>query len=605
MNKTLSLLMGAVWLLLPLNTIAQENTPKWKIELDNKAQWMRILPTGNVLVSTNLSLHCINPQTQQIIWENKDVGTVEEESFVEITGSPYAMYESTNGLKAFKTQTAIVDIISGRVVYSTQGSNISIREKTVLPELGAILLEIKQDKKVMLNLVEVESGKERWRMDLPDRKTGISLGALKQSISSAFTASPVVDSENNILFPDEKILKRLDARTGKVLWQNENEKSVGRLTFSDDGATVFVGSGKRIKAITVADGKEIWKDPLKISSEFKMFIPSSDNQMYVVTEFSITKIDYLTGKQTWKKAYDFARPFQSLRFTESGMLIFGSDEKTSAFEYVSFAGTEIWKRPYTTDRPVVSFELTPRGLLFANEEEANMIDLKTGDDTIWKKRIKLKGRPVTYIDNSLALIYAEKRLYRVNLENLQYELVNEDIQFKGADEDAQRIEVLKTGYLLSSQQNLVLVGTDGKIIYSRYYKPLSAGGTAGKILGAAAKVYATATNMETVQDPNRPNTMQIQRSEKGDRRVSEINDIIANRKKSFATQEYAFIMTRVEDGENKRAGMVKVDKATGEEKGKIVLKTQDPIYSVDEPTGQLFIVVNGVVKGCEVASFGL
>ena len=64
-------------------------------------------------------------------------------------------------------------------------------------------------------------------------------------------------------------------------------------------------------------------------------------------------------------------------------------------------------------------------------------------------------------------------------------------------------------------------------------------------------------------------------------------------------------MTRVEDGENKRVGMVKVDKRTGEEKGKIVLKTLDPIFDVDYVTGQLFTLLNGTVSGSEFFCYKL
>src|ERR1043165_6249190 len=113
------------------------------------------------------------------------------------------------------------------------------------------------------------------------------------------------------------------------------------------------------------------------------------------------------------------------------------------------------------------------------------------------------------------------------------------------------------------------------------------------------QVYATASNLEATQDPNRPNTVNIQRSKRGDDIVHGIGDVIANRKKSFQSQDALYILTRVEDGAMKRVGMVKVNKNTGNEEGRIVLKTLDPMYQVDSATGNLFVIVNGGVSGAE------
>ena len=564
---------------------------------------MKILPTGDVLVSTNTGLVSITPETKAIAWELKDIGEISEETFVDVPNTPFATLDANNPLKGLKQQTYIINYSTGKVIYNTKDQGVSIQEKTPLLNIGALLLQLKQDKSFFLALVDIESGTERWRMPLENKKGGIGLGALKQSIASMLDAEAMTDSDNNILYPDDKILKRLDGNSGKVLWSVANEKSVGRLTLSDDGKTVYVGAGRKIVALAVDSGKELWKEPVKISGEFKMFADGGENQMLVITDAEINKVDKTTGQPSWKKAFTLTRPFVSFQWVKNNILAFGTDEKTSSFDLIDQDGKSAWKRSYETDMPVVSFEVLPRGILFANAEEANIIDLATGDDTIWKKRIKLKGSPVTYIDEKIGLVYAEKKLYAIDMNTLQYKLLNEEIKFEGKDEDAQQIELVPSGYLLSSQQNMVLVSPEGRILYSKYFKAVSLGGTTGKILGAAAKVYATTQTLEAKQTA--PNTITIQRSEKGDAIVGGINDLIATRKKSFASQTANYIMTYVEDGAVKSAGLVKVDKNTGDVKNKITLKTQDPIYAVDPPSGQMFVITNGLAKGCELASFEL
>jgi outer membrane protein assembly factor BamB len=602
-KKIVVLCFAALLTMLWMNGFANDE-PKWKVSLPKKADWIKITAAGTVIVSTNSTLIAIDPAKQDKVWEIKDAGSIDQEKYTEIPGTTFAIYESSNALKSLKTQTTIIDYITGRIIYNNLEADVTIVDKTPLLEIGAILLEIKQSKKIMLALVNIESGKELWKFDLPNRKTGFGLAALKQAVKSMMDAVPVADKDGNILFPDDKILQRIDAQTGKILWTKENEKSVGRLNFSDDGNVIYVGSGRKIMGIKLTDGSEIWKDPLKINGEFKMFIPTKDAKMYVVTSAEINLIDEATGKAAWKKPAEFDLPFTSLRFTDNGLLVFGGDDKTSMFDYIGFDGNKLWKRAYKTDKPVVSYDLTPKGILFANIEEANMIDLKTGDDTIWKKRIKLKGSPVTYIGDKISLVYADQKLYRINMETVAYELIAEDIKFKGSEEDVQRIELRDNGYLLSSQQNMWLITPEGKVAYSVYYKPASIG-TLGKVVGVLGQVYATTSNIETVQDPNRPNTVVIQRSQKGDDIVHGIGSVIANRKNSFQSQDASYMMTRVEDGDAKRVGMVKVDKNTGAEKGKVVLKSLDPVYEADYVTGNLYVVVNGVSSGAEFSCYGL
>lgn len=584
------------------NNDPKNDEAKWKIALDKKADWLKVTSAGIVIVATNTALVAIDPAKQAKIWEIPG-SSLEEEKFMEIEGTSFAIYESTTPV-GLKTQTTIIDYFTGRVIYNSGEANVSILGKTPLLEIGAILLEIKQDKKAMLSLIDIQSGKENWRMDLPDRKTGFNLGALKQSIKSAMDAEPVADIEGNILYPDDKKLHRLDAKTGTKLWSKEYEKSVGRLNFSDDGKVIYVGSGKFIGALSLADGKDIWKNAVKISGEFKMFIPSKDNKMYCVTSSQIQLIDQASGTPSWKKPVELDQSFIELRFAEKGMVVLGGDDKTSTFDYIGFDGNSLWKRSYRTDKPVVDFGIVSKGILFANEEEANMIDLNTGDDSIWKKRIKLKGRPVTFLNDKIGLIYADQKLYRVNLSDVTYQLVAEEIKFKGSDEDVQRIEIRENGYLLSSQQNAWLIAPDGKVVYSKFYTPASVG-TAGKILGVMGQVYATTSNLEATQDPSKPNTVTIQRSQRGDDMVHGIGTVIANRKNSFQSQDALYILTRVEDGTVKRVGMVKVNKNTGNEEGRIVLKTLDPIYQVDYATGNLFVIVNGTVSGAEFSCFGM
>ena len=59
-------------------------------------------------------------------------------------------------------------------------------------------------------------------------------------------------------------------------------------------------------------------------------------------------------------------------------------------------------------------------------------------------------------------------------------------------------------------------------------------------------------------------------------------------KATSATENYQFILTRLDDG----AGLAKVNKNTGEKEEEILLKDKKPTYEVDEFSGTLYYQAN-------------
>ncbi|MFN7491757.1 MAG: hypothetical protein ACK5RG_02465, partial [Cyclobacteriaceae bacterium] len=70
--------------------------PQWKLSFESKAKWITLTSTGTVVVATNSALIGIDPDKQQKIWEVKALDQIDKASFVEIEGTSFAMYESTN-----------------------------------------------------------------------------------------------------------------------------------------------------------------------------------------------------------------------------------------------------------------------------------------------------------------------------------------------------------------------------------------------------------------------------------------------------------------------------------------------------------------------------
>jgi hypothetical protein len=55
-----------------------------------------------------------------------------------------------------------------------------------------------------------------------------------------------------------------------------------------------------------------------------------------------------------------------------------------------------------------------------------------------------------------------------------------------------------------------------------------------------------------------------------------------------AAGQYAYMLTEIEEGKNKGAGLVAVNLASGETEGQVLIKSKEPEYVVDEVTGRVF-----------------
>ncbi len=599
--------------------------PTWSASLDGNVKWLKQTSTGLLIAYSNKGLVGLDPESHKIVWQTKwdnSLGDLLASSpltangFQEIEGSPYARLQEDSDNALLKSHTSIIDYTTGREVFSSKGKPIKIYDNYPMFGIGAILLQIREAKKDYLTLLDVATGQERWRIELFGLKHGtlgtmVSFVKKREGINQ--NAAPVLDKDGNILYPQGEMLSRLDGKTGATLWKAKFDERVGRLEFSQNGEVVYAGAGKYIMGHSLASGATVWKDPYKVPGTFKYFVPLSNNTLLVVTESGITRIDEASGKSVWKKPNYVDLSLQRVEFMPTGMLVLSSSDKESKFDFIDYNGKDLWRKPYETDKPVTTYELTEKGLLFANAEEANVIDWTDGRDDIWKRRIKLRGTPVVSVDreHSAMLIYSNDKLYTVSLNDLSNKLLAEEIKFRGKDEDVQVIETRKEGYLLSSNQNVWFVSFDGKTTFNKFYREVGAGKRALAIVGQVASTYGAVAGAVNMSNQMSMGTYNALNGDKGaansnfrsvdsnimmmkastDANMAFTNMLAKRHKATFATNDALFILTGVEEGGIKRTGLMKINKDTGAEMAKMLLKDQQPVYVVDDATNSLYVIV--------------
>ena len=602
-------------------TAAQIQAPEWSLDVGGAVEWMKQAETGTIVTygtkkalgSAN-QLVGIDPVTHKIAWtydlpKATAILKMEPEALQFIPDSPYMVITRPAGITGEAID--IVDYITGESVYKSE--NIKIDNQTPMFKLGAMLLEYRKDKVAYIGLLDLKQKKELWNVSLGKRS---GLKGFLMATSDLFTVpKPMLDKDNNLLFPSENSLYRINSKTGVVIWKIETDDKLGKLETSDNGEVVYYGGGRKINGATLADGKGVWKDPFKVPGDFKYFVPMTGNTLLVVTEGGVTRIDEATGQSVWKKPNYVNLPLMDVRFLKQGMLILSSSDSKSQFDYIDYGGKDIWKNPYKADKPVIDFQITPKGILYANAEEADVISLEKGDNDVWKKRIKVKKRPVLGFDNAnnKMLLYTNDKLYSIDLNDVSYKLLAEDINFRGNDEDVRNIETRAGGYVLSSNQNIWKIDFEGKKVYGNFYREAGSAkrllGNLGSLAASVGTVYLAASSTVNVasgvtnsvmgndqvanRDLNRAGN-QLQ----GAAVAYELSPAFASmamqrNKATIVTKDVFCTLTAIEvEGSVKRSGMVKVSKDSGAELGRILLKDLTPVYIQDDVDGVMYVIVD-------------
>jgi hypothetical protein len=195
-------------------------------------------------------------------------------------------------------------------------------------------------------------------------------------------------------------------------------------------------------------------------------------------------------------------------------------------------------------------------------------------------------------------IYADGNFYRFDPQKGEYNIVAANIRFKGK-EDPTEVEVFDHGFLVRSDQNMLMIDEAGKEIYN-LYKPAPDKSTFGKIVAitagvaSAAMAAGTSARAGMIKGSSGPfMTLEQNRAYENNMQASNSFGAAASGmfaeagkrfKATFDTRDFTTILTE----ENRAKSLVVVDKKTGTDIRNVVINDKEPDYSVDE-VGRLII----------------
>jgi hypothetical protein len=428
--------------------------------------------------------------------------------------------------------------------------------------------------------------------------------------------TPLVLSDG-IIIPTTKGLMKVDMDSGNVLWENEL-KYIGWMVTDASEKEIYAFAATSNKKNTKiyklnANGSSAWADEKKVKGGISNFeiLPQGLAVVSDVAdtgkkglaklaatkaESKITLLSAATGDDLWEKAPKTKGYVQHFYIMDDGIL-FGIRE--GGINKVSYDGKPLFKKPLKTGENILTMATTSQGLIYITSEDANIVNLETGDQ-VWKKPLKFKRANLVNSDydkkNDRFLIAADEKLYSIDANSGTSELLME-ADFEGK-EDPTSIEVRDSGILLASDQNMMLVDRDGKSSWQEYKRPPGKSAFGAVLAGAVALASAAASASASYQASGERNVIG-QYTARGDRlnnmsdnmdgiTSASVQEMLKRFKATSATKDAQFVLTKLDDG----VGLVKLNKDTGVVEKEIVLKDKKPTYKVDEFGGYLYYKAN-------------
>lgn len=583
-------------------TIAQ--SPQNTYKLDGSINFMKLTDPGILLVAHGNGLAGIRPGENKVFFDFKDYGSVKEEELQFVPNSPYVIVTQT-GLIKTTVKKSIIDYVSGAKIFDSKEKEWKqAASVTVFLEEKKILV-YGSKKSLEVGIYDMITGKEEKIIYLiePGKTTTGNYG-----ITGAMNIN-----NGKLYIPTAKKLLCHDLKTGNQLWESKID-DVTWLTADATGKEIYTfeitqSGDTKINKIS-NDGKVLWKDSQKVKGRVSRFqilpqglvivsdvSPAGESVFAAKAESKIMLFNPSNGEDLWDKAPKTKGYVQHFYVVEDGIL-YGI--QSGGINKVSFDGTPLFKKPLKTGANIHIMATTPQGVIYITDEDANIININTGE-AVWSKPIKYRSAQSvtsTYDVNSKRyLISTGDKIIAIDENSGD---VTELASYKFDEKEAPTsFSVRKDGLLLTSSQNMMMMNFDGSQKFHEYYKSPGRS-TFGKIMGGVMAVASTTmmvaesaragANTNMLGDYNRTGREANRNADMFAGISTAATDYLSKRfKASSATQNSQFILTKLNDG----IGLVVVNKDSGKKEKEIVLKDKKPEYIVDDFGGVLYYKESG------------
>tara|TARA_R110001583_G_scaffold63230_2_gene185340 strand:- start:4555 stop:6471 length:1917 start_codon:yes stop_codon:yes gene_type:complete len=614
------ILLIIAFLLIAISVNAQKaEAPNNIYDFGANINEMTLTIGGILVVATDDGLVGIKPSQKEPIFTFNIFGKLKPEETEFVPNSPYIVVSQGADSKfagLTKTKRAVIDYIQGNVIFNSEDDNWNqiYTCNVILPENKLIVSGIQKEGDKFEKMTPKVA-----IYDLSSRKLDYSFfldkpGRVGIAKDFSVTGTPLLLKDFLIVPTAQGLLAK--SSTGEDVWENKVKGinwMVADATQSEIYAFETTTNGKNTRIHKIGkNGEELWDDDRKVQGNVSNFeitpkglaVVSDKNDggsssvFATKNESEIAFLSAATGEDVWDKAPKTKGYVQHFYIQNDGIL-FGIQQ--GGINKISFDGQALFKKPLKTGENIMIMAETPQGLIYITSEDANIVNLETGDQ-VWNKPLKYKHSASVAStfdsDNNRYLIAAEDVLYSIDGDSGDIsELAKTDFDEK---EMPNTLEIKNGNIFLGSSQNMMLLDSKGKQVYHEYFKSNSNSGFV-KVLAGVVAVASTALAMSTAAraGANRSsfgNSNDLSSYNSYGKEAKLASDMFASIgdasfkimsqrfKATAATDNTQFILSKLDNG----AGLVVVDKNTGKVGKEILLKDKKPEYKVDEFGGILY-----------------
>jgi outer membrane protein assembly factor BamB len=518
----------------------------WKSPFQSKILWQKLTDCGYLIVNTEDTLYCLNPADGTIRWQSGEYPKLPQDYLEPISGTQYAAITCKQTERRSKSKLVFINIPSGAEVWNSDKFNMAdAKGQFFIPEISSLFLfGTDADKNSVSALVDILTGEPFW------------------TSPELFTASG----------------SKAPAMFSIIQDDNEDQKSMG--------SALTGGIGKKSDSGRKSIG----------GNQYPVVTPDS-NFIEFFSEQGLRKIDSKTGKALWtwplktKDVPAIRGGWGQMVLNDDGTVLYVPYQETLHAVNTS-DGSLIWgeKGPKLKGK-VEQIVLAPDGIVvkgLGTKPYINALDYKTGT-SLWKKPFRdLRDASNFKIDNNKIVMYADDGILAINISDGEFTEIAKKVKFSG-QETPQKFEVKEDGYLLSASNNIAKYDKQGNQLWLSYFKAPGRS-LLGKVASAALVITYNNVNQALAESQAR--------SEAAARHQAVTvyyNQLSPNEFWRLTTSKdslnYIYISTNVEGGSSSSkedAGVVKVNKETGNVESRVSLGEKEPKFEIDVLENRIF-----------------
>jgi hypothetical protein len=619
--NTQTILMVAFFLGASTLFAQKAESPDQSYALGANINEMTLTLGGVLVVATNDGLVGIKPTESEPVFTFNAFGNLKPEETEFIPNSPYIVVSQGVGSQLAgltKSKRAVLNYLTGEVIFNSDNDNWNqiYTCNVVLPQNKLIISGIQKEgdkfekmtPKVAVYDLASSVLDYSFFLDKPGR-VGVSK-------DFSVTGVPLLLKDFLIIPTAQGLLAK--SHEGEDLWQTKI-KGINWMVSDETETEIYgfesINTGKNTRIHKIGkDGKELWKDDRKIKGVISNFeiLPkglavvsnkgdgSDGGVLATKSESEIAFLSAASGEDLWDKAPKTKGYVQHFYIMDDGIL-FGI--QSGGINKISFEGEPLFKKPLNTGENIMIMAHSPQGLIYITGEDANIVNLETGE-TVWGKPLKYKNSEhvASAFDSTKNryLIAANETVFSIDADSGEVsEIGNVNFDEK---ESPTGLEIRDGNLFLNSSQNVSLLDGNGDNIFHEYYKSPSKSGFVKALSGvvaaasvtmsvaysakAAANKIGYGNSLRNYNDYGKEN---LRTAEMFSDIAGASFQMLSKRfKATSATKDALFILTKLDDG----VGLVKINKDTGKVDKDILLKDKKPEYQVDELGGFLFYKLN-------------